>query len=75
MTQLFVLCTTEIRHHGNHIAFRKGHVYIAERQDDGAKNVSKYNMVSDYNDTIETFPKHIFNANFKVMFPVMGDLG
>jgi hypothetical protein len=76
MTELYVLCIKDIKHHGNNVAFRKGHVYIANRIDDGSNGISsKYNIISDYHETIETFPKNYFNINFKIMFPVMKNLG
>lgn len=65
MTELFVLCIKEIRHH-NKIAFRKGHVYICDYK-------VKFFLIGD-DDSREIFPKDYFNLHFKVMFPVMEHL-
>ncbi|MBF0554285.1 MAG: hypothetical protein HQK96_06940 [Nitrospirae bacterium] len=70
-TELFVLCTNEIKNHGK-AAFKKGHVYVATIE--GVSSIRTYFMTSDQ-DSPEGFPKDYFCAHFKVIFPVMENLG
>jgi len=65
-TKLFVLCTKDIKHHTK-MAFRRGHVYIADMHG------NNYSVVCD-DDSRDSLPKEYFNRHFKVIFPVMENL-
>ena len=64
--QLFVLCTKNIKQH-EHIAFRRGHVYVANYTKD-------IYVITSEQDSNESFPKSYFEDNFKAIFPVMENL-
>jgi hypothetical protein len=76
-TQLFVLCTKEIKHHSK-VAFHKGHVYVADltfsKSSLASPKANEIYSMSGEDNSQECFPKMYFKENFKVIFPVMESL-